>query len=62
MIMEWRKSSHSGTNGQCVEIAANSDQVLIRDSKDREGPVLIFTADEWRAFAARVRVGDFDLS
>ncbi len=62
MIMEWRKSSHSGTNGQCVEIAATSGQVLIRDSKDREGPVLAFSPDEWRAFAAGVRDGEFDLS
>jgi predicted secreted Zn-dependent protease len=62
MIMEWRKSSHSGTNGQCVEIAATPGQVLIRDSKDREGPILTFSADEWRAFAAGVRDGELDPS
>jgi len=58
MIMEWRKSSYSnGSGASCVEIAAIPGQVLIRDSKDREGPVLAFTPDQWRKFTARVRAG-----
>ncbi|HEY2574914.1 MAG TPA: DUF397 domain-containing protein [Streptosporangiaceae bacterium] len=60
----WHKSSHStGANG-CVEVTARgrgSDLLcLVRDSKDREGPVLAFTSDEWRALTARVRNGEFD--
>jgi predicted secreted Zn-dependent protease len=61
MIMEWRKSSHSGTNGQCVEVAARPGLVLVRDSKDPQGPVLAFTPDEWRAFADGIRSGEFGL-
>jgi hypothetical protein len=34
----------------------------VRDSKDREGPVLVLTPDEWPAFTAGVRGGDFDLA
>ncbi len=59
----WRKSSYSGGNGGgCVEIAERPGQVFVRDSKDREGPVLAFTREEWRAFAAGVRRGEYDLS
>lgn len=46
----WRKSSRSGGGGQCVEVAVMGDQVAIRDSKDPDGPMLIFPADAWRSF------------
>jgi hypothetical protein len=56
---EWCKSSYSGNNGgQCVEVARNMlGVVAVRDSKDREGPVLTFTPDGWRAFISGVRTG-----
>jgi uncharacterized protein DUF397 len=48
--MSWRKSSYSGNGGgECVEVA-NSDRVLVRDSKDQTGPVLGFTAEAWTVF------------
>jgi Domain of unknown function (DUF397) len=56
----WRKSSRSGTNG-CVEVAFAEDQVAVRDSKDRNGPVLLFTAHEWSAFVGSAQDGEFQL-
>jgi Domain of unknown function (DUF397) len=55
MESNWRKSSYSGSNGgECVEISATG-AVLVRDTADRNGPVLMFTADAWRAFTATIR-------
>jgi Domain of unknown function (DUF397) len=59
--LRWRKSSHSGGNG-CVEVAVVGDVVAVRDSKDQAGPVLLFSAHEWRAFAAGMRDGEFELA
>lgn len=47
----WFKSSYSGSGGgQCVEVAASDQTVHVRDSKDKTGPVLSFSADAWAAF------------
>jgi hypothetical protein len=48
----WRTSTRSGdTGGNCVEVADNLPYVvLVRDSKDRSGPVLAFPLDAWRSF------------
>jgi Domain of unknown function (DUF397) len=56
----WRKSSYSSANG-CVEVAFVDDQALIRDTKDRSGPVLAFSRHEWEAFLAAVRAGEYQL-
>lgn len=53
--MNWRKSSYSGTNGgSCVETASTSGSVLVRDTTNREGGTLAFSASAWQAFTARV--------
>ncbi len=59
----WRKSTYSGGNGGgCVEIARDLPGIVaVRDSKDRQGPVLTFTPAEWQEFTAAVRGGEFDL-
>lgn len=60
---EWHKSSFSGGNGGgCVEVARNLPGVVaVRDSKDREGPALVVTRGDWRAFLDGVRAAEFDL-
>ncbi|WP_320065160.1 DUF397 domain-containing protein [Micromonospora sp. RTGN7] len=48
----WRKSSRSGDEGACVEMAVVPDAIAVRDSKDTAGPALIFPPAAWAAFAA----------
>jgi hypothetical protein len=55
MDSNWRKSSHSGSNGgECVEVAT-AGTVLVRDTADRSGPMLTFTVEAWRAFTETIR-------
>jgi Domain of unknown function (DUF397) len=50
----WVKSSYSGSQANCVEIAVRSS-VLVRDTKDRGGPVLRFPPATWRRFADQMK-------
>ena len=55
--LTWVKSSYSsGQNDNCVEVAALPEGgFAVRDSQDTKGPVLDFTANEWRAFVRDVK-------
>ncbi|MFD5552658.1 DUF397 domain-containing protein [Streptomyces sp. NPDC127068] len=49
--LTWFKSSHSGTQGgQCVEVAASTGVVHVRDSKTATGPVLRVSPHAWADF------------
>jgi hypothetical protein len=55
----WRKSTYSnGTGGNCVEVADLPNGRAVRDSKRREGPVLMFTTDAWQAFVRGIKARD----
>ncbi|TQM29345.1 DUF397 domain-containing protein [Nocardia bhagyanarayanae] len=58
----WRKSTYSGPDGNCVEVAfLDGGNVAVRDTKDKGvGPVLAFTPGEWDAFLSGVSAGEFD--
>ena len=57
----WRKSSHSGYNGNCVEVAPLADgSIAMRNSRDPHGPALIYTRAEIAAFLAGIKDGEFD--
>ncbi|MGW1175679.1 DUF397 domain-containing protein [Kitasatospora sp. NPDC002543] len=56
----WSKSSYSGNGGQCVEVAVGFPNLMpVRDSKDPQGPALVFPAEAWASFVTAVRSGEF---
>lgn len=56
----WRKSTYSGGNGSCVEIADLGTAVAVRDSKVPGGPKLVFGPAQWHTFARSVKDGIHD--
>jgi len=58
--LTWLKAQSSTNNGQCVEIASTAGKVAIRDSKDPDGPILVYTSREFSAFLEGARSGEFD--
>ncbi|MEU9795460.1 DUF397 domain-containing protein [Streptomyces sparsogenes] len=59
----WFKSSYSDNGGACIEVAANlvasRGVVPVRDSKDPNGPALVFSADGWSSFVSAVQREEF---
>ncbi|GAA3357913.1 DUF397 domain-containing protein [Saccharopolyspora gregorii] len=56
--LSWRVSSYSGNTGNCVEVAPlPAGARAVRDTKDRDGGVLIVDASAWTTFLARIQQG-----
>ncbi len=58
----WQKSRRSNPSGNCVEMAElpGGAGIAIRNSRDPDGPALIYTTDEIAAFILGAQDGDFD--
>jgi hypothetical protein len=58
----WYKSSRSGGNGgNCVEVANLDGAVAVRDSKNPDDGVLIFSRTDWTTFVDAAKNGEYDL-
>jgi hypothetical protein len=58
--VEWRKSSYSDAQNNCVEVGRGDDVTAVRDTKDRDGGVLTFDARAWASFLDGIRTGQLD--
>jgi hypothetical protein len=59
-LTHWRKSSFSGPQQNCVELATADQDVLVRDSKHPEAGYLKFARSELAALVASARAGELD--
>ncbi|BAC68757.1 transcriptional regulator [Streptomyces avermitilis] len=61
LAARWIKSRHSNAEGNCVEVAAlDGGGIAMRNSRDPEGPALVYTSAEVAAFLAGAKDGEFD--
>jgi hypothetical protein len=54
-MTQWRKSSRSNSSANCVEVAFSAAAVAARDSKNHDGPVLVFGTGTWTGFIRSVQ-------
>jgi hypothetical protein len=54
--VDWRKSSYSGAQGgSCVELAAGNGVILVRDTTNRDGGTLAFSASAWASLLTSLK-------
>jgi hypothetical protein len=54
-ISGWRVATYTGGQGNCVEVGRSATAVAVRDTKDRQGPVLRFDSSAWQAFTEHLK-------
>ncbi|MFD5501364.1 DUF397 domain-containing protein [Streptomyces sp. NPDC127061] len=57
--IEWQKSSFSGGGEQCVEVARQAEEILVRESDDPR-VVTRTSRSKFAAFIQGVKAGEFD--
>lgn len=60
VISSWHKSSRSGTESNCVEVAATADGAAVRDSKHRDAGHVTVDSNQWHAFLTHLKTGAYD--
>lgn len=58
-ITNWRKSTYSGEEGDCVEVGAGTNVVGVRDTKDRDGGTLVLARPAWGVFLTALKAERF---
>lgn len=58
----WRKATRSVANGACVEVGPAVGAIIVRDSVDRSGPVVSYSASAWQVFITSTKDAAFSTS
>lgn len=57
--LPWRRAQRCN-GGNCVEVAASGDAIIVRDSKSPHGPILTYGRSQWETFVEVIKQGAFD--
>ncbi|MEY9929894.1 hypothetical protein ABH926_004534 [Catenulispora sp. GP43] len=58
---QWSKSSFCANDKDCVEVWFGGGTAHVRNSSDRQGPVLVFNRGEWETFLLGAFNGEFEM-
>ncbi|MBI1759535.1 MAG: DUF397 domain-containing protein [Actinobacteria bacterium] len=58
--LAWQKAQRSVSNGACVEVARLAGSIVVRSSRQPDGPTLSYSQEEWISFVDGVKNGEFD--
>ncbi|MCW2882923.1 MAG: putative regulatory protein [Sphaerisporangium sp.] len=58
--LAWRVARDCNTSN-CVTVAVTDGMVALRDTKDPDSPVLLYTESEWQVFIDGAKNGEFDI-
>lgn len=53
--LQWRKATRSIGNGACVEVSADTGNVLVRDSTNLDGPIMRYPGEAWQSFLGKMK-------
>lgn len=59
--LQWRKSNHSMSDGNCVQVGCGGSYVLVRDSKNVLGSMLVYDSASWCAFVLSCQIDSFSI-
>jgi hypothetical protein len=59
-ITGWRTSTHSQSNGICVEVGFGGGRIAVRDSKNRAAGYFAVPHQQWSTFVTSLKQGAFD--
>ncbi len=57
--LSWRRAQRCNA-GNCIEVAASGDAIIVRDSKSPQGPMLTYGRGQWENFVEGIKLGAFD--
>ena len=57
--LPWKKASYCN-GGECIQVAITNGRVILGDSKNPSGPIILASYSQWNSLVGKIKRGDFD--